>query len=387
MKENITKKKYDINIRWLNDFDRFVDDGMNSTIYSYLSRTYDFMEIQLAFKTALSTVAFYLNSSHPELDKDNGSEEYIINQLDTWNLISKVKVDIKQFLNKIKIIAYLYYEKIPSNRLTTYHRIHRKHLRKTFENIIDNEISDVLYYEWSEADFETYFQLADHKAEESDINLLKDISRQNTIGDLVSHFSIENISRDRLEVYYKELFNVYSRLVVEYEQLKNENIKIKEEVLSLKREVNNRTPIKKQSKAERRPANELLSKLFCCTLFESTEATRLLRSIVHDKVKGEVCGRAEHNCENWTWAHVRRAMVRSGFFGIKPENKTQEAWENEAISDTDFGKVINSCDATITPGSVKTSCDRGKKKRGICDENIVKRICEYLEPIAIIINK
>lgn len=178
-----------------------------------------------------------------------------------------------------------------------------------------------------------------------------------------------------------------SMLAKDNKLLKLENKELRVEIKKLKEE-NDRliSTLQKNDFSEMRPADELLSKLFCTPLFESDEATRLLKSIVHEKIKGEVCGRAEHNSENWTWAHVRRAMVRSGFFGTKPENKKQKSWEDEAITDTDFGKAINSCDATISPGSIKTSCVRGKNKKEICDENIVKRICEYLKPVVNIIN-
>lgn len=75
-----------------------------------------------------------------------------------------------------------------------------------------------------------------------------------------------------------------------------------------------------------RPISEILDKSFCSDLFVSHDATMLLREIVQGKIKEECVGRAAKNNENWTWAHVRRAMVRCGFFGSLPEGKAQEWW-------------------------------------------------------------
>lgn len=135
------------------------------------------------------------------------------------------------------------------------------------------------------------------------------------------------------------------------------------------------------------PKEEPLSMLFCPAIIQSTEATYLLREIVQGKIRSEVCGRAKRNSENWTWAHVRRAMVRSGFFGPCPEGKVQSIWEDQAISDTDFGHAIHSCDTSITATSVKTQCINHKNKHENYDDNIVQKIFEYLKTVAVFVKE
>lgn len=154
-------------------------------------------------------------------------------------------------------------------------------------------------------------------------------------------------------------------------------------------EINNisNTKSKKRNSHTMRPAEDLLDKSFCSALFNSVKGTSELRNIVQGKIVKEVCGRAKKNSENWTWAHVRRAMVRCGFFGECPEGKKPQWWEDNAISDKDFGHAINSCAPDITAARVKTQCINHKDKHAICDENIVTRICEYLQPVVYIIKE
>lgn len=140
------------------------------------------------------------------------------------------------------------------------------------------------------------------------------------------------------------------------------------------------------------PSEELLPKFFVPEILFSERATAELKKIVSGKIKEEVCGRAKKNTENWTWSHVRRAMAKMGFFGKIPENrlKTIAERENDMVSDKEFGYAINICDRSITPGSVKTQCINHDKKmntKEIVEENIVRRICEYLQPIQDIIDE
>lgn len=128
-----------------------------------------------------------------------------------------------------------------------------------------------------------------------------------------------------------------------------------------------------------RSADELVSKKFISAIYDSAEATSELRNIIRKDIKVRVAGRGETNSENWTWAHVRRAMCRMGFFGAKDNSKSQEYWEDHCLSDTEFGKAIASCDNTINFSMVKESCKRNKTKpHDQTNENIVNRICEYL---------
>lgn len=125
---------------------------------------------------------------------------------------------------------------------------------------------------------------------------------------------------------------------------------------------------------------------FSSALYDSKDALKMLQILIGGKIKSEVCGRANTNAENWTWAHVRRAMTRIGCFGKKPEDKSEEYWEDYAVSDSDFGHAIHSCDTTIPYSNVRTQCINHKNKRGDSDENIVLSICEYLKPIQNIID-
>lgn len=135
------------------------------------------------------------------------------------------------------------------------------------------------------------------------------------------------------------------------------------------------------------PPEILMDKTVCSKLFLNEPASRKLCKIVKGKIKEETQKNSEVRAENWTWAHVRRAMVRSGFFGNCPEGKTQEYWEDNAVSDTKFGRFIGKCDKMIDYTIVKSSCTRNKNKHEQSDENIVIRICSYLEPVKALIEK
>lgn len=360
--------------RGIEDFEKFVDDEINEEIYTYLSNTYNFDEIQLIFRISFETVAYYLNIAHPEIKEDNKARSRILQRLELWSVVpGNNNIDTKHTLEDVLLVSFLLYCTLPYEVYDSYHFVYCSQLRREYEDKLDKDLDTIVNSEIEKYTFDTYFELVESEDEEPEQKQLCKEVQEIANREIISGLTLSSIPEERVKFFERIYIADIKRLQKENEDLRNEIAEMRDMLNGQKEQLARNVSI--------RPAEVLLNKSFCPALFNSSHATDLLRQIVHEKIKDETCGRAPRNNENWTWAHVRRAMVRCGFFGECPKLMPQDKWEDMALSDTDFGYAINSCDQTISPQSVKTQCTNHKDKHGTCDENIVSRICEYLQPI------